>query len=208
MLVVVLVLLVLTLGATGYSDRILSAQVGEEMRGLRTRLAADHPRPRRWIEAAIAARRDGAGAVVRAGPAWYERLPAMVARVLTFDLGEARYVRSIDGSNQVVGHRRWSGCPTRCCCSRPRCSSRPPSASALGVWLSTRVGSRLDRFVSYVAAITNGLPGLVGGHPAHPAFLVLAAHGCRRAACSARRRRPGGLERTAGPARGTRSCRS
>ena len=39
MLVIVLVLLVVTLGATGYSDRILSAQVGEELRALRTSLA-------------------------------------------------------------------------------------------------------------------------------------------------------------------------
>mgnify|MGYP000039904276 CR=1 FL=1 len=39
MLLAVLVLLVVSLGATGYSDRILNAVVGEEMRGLRTTLA-------------------------------------------------------------------------------------------------------------------------------------------------------------------------
>ena len=38
-LVIVLVLLVLTLGATGYSDRILDAQVTEELRILRTGLS-------------------------------------------------------------------------------------------------------------------------------------------------------------------------
>ena len=38
-LLVVLVLLVVTLGATGYSDRILGAVVNEEMRGLRTTMA-------------------------------------------------------------------------------------------------------------------------------------------------------------------------
>ena len=38
-LLAVLVLLVVSLGATGYSDRILGAVVGEEMRGLRTCLA-------------------------------------------------------------------------------------------------------------------------------------------------------------------------
>ena len=44
-LIIVLVLLVLTLGATGYSDRILGAQVGEELRGAAHEPVADHQRP-------------------------------------------------------------------------------------------------------------------------------------------------------------------
>ena len=46
MLLAVLVLLVISLGATGYSDRILNAVVGEEMRGLRTTLAQTITGPR------------------------------------------------------------------------------------------------------------------------------------------------------------------
>src|SRR5688572_19007087 len=55
-LVIVLVLLVLTLGATGYSDRILSAQVGEELRALRTSLSQTVTDPAA-VEEAIEARR-------------------------------------------------------------------------------------------------------------------------------------------------------
>ena len=38
-LFLVLVALVITLGATGFSDRLLEAQVGEDLRGLRQRLS-------------------------------------------------------------------------------------------------------------------------------------------------------------------------
>ena len=55
-LVIVLTLLVLTLGATGYSDRILEAQVGEELRIMRTSLSETVTDPDA-VEEIVAARR-------------------------------------------------------------------------------------------------------------------------------------------------------
>ena len=73
-LIIVLVLLVLTLGVTGYSDRILSAQVGEELRALRTSLSQTITDPDA-VEEAIAARRAELEASFGLDQPWYERLP-------------------------------------------------------------------------------------------------------------------------------------
>ena len=99
-LVIVLVLLVLTLGATGYSDRILGAQVGEELRGLRTSLSQSITDPDD-VESVVEARRVELEAAYGLDRAWYERLPGVVAQVLAFDLGEARTIRAANGSNDV-----------------------------------------------------------------------------------------------------------
>ncbi len=55
-LVAVLVLLVVSLGATGYSDRLLSAQVNEELRGFRQAQAQTIKDPAQ-LEAAVAQRK-------------------------------------------------------------------------------------------------------------------------------------------------------
>jgi peptide/nickel transport system permease protein len=160
-LVIVLVLLVLTLGATGYSDRILEAQVGEELRVLRTGLSETITDPDA-VEEIIRTRRAELEASYGLDKPWYERLPAVVAQVLVFDLGEARSIRAADGSNEV-----WDIIIERL----PRTIMLLTTSLVLtavigltvGVWLSTRPGSRADRFVSYVAAITNGLPAWWAG---------------------------------------------
>ena len=73
-LIIVLFLLVMTLGATGYSDRILDAQVGEELRVLRTSLAETITDPDA-VEEIIATRRAELEAAYGLDQAWYERLP-------------------------------------------------------------------------------------------------------------------------------------
>ena len=160
-LVIVLVLLVLTLGATGYSDRILSAQVGEELRALRNSLAQTITDPER-IDEAIAARRTELEASFGLDQAWYERLPGVVAQVLTFDLGEARSIRSFEGSNTVsdiVVERL----PNTMLLLTTSLAITAVLGLTIGVWLSSRPGSRVDRLVSYVAALTNGLPAWWAG---------------------------------------------
>ena len=99
-LVIVLFLLVMSLGATGYSDRILEAQVSEELRVMRTGLAETITDPDA-VEEIIAARRTELEEAYGLDQTWYERLPAVVARVIVFDLGDARDIRAADGSNDV-----------------------------------------------------------------------------------------------------------
>jgi peptide/nickel transport system permease protein len=160
-LVIVLVLLVLTLGVTGYSDRILEAQVGEELRAIRTGLSETVTDPDA-VEEIIAAQRAELEASYGLDKAWYERLPAVVAQVLVFDLGEARSIRAADGSNSVadiIVERL----PRTIMLLTTSLIITAVIGLTVGVWLSTRPGSRVDRIVSYVAAITNGLPAWWAG---------------------------------------------
>ena len=155
-LVIVLFLLVLTLGATGYSERIMSAQVNEELRALRTSLSRTITDPEA-VEAALDAREAELNASYGLDREWYERLPGVVGQVLTFDLGEARSIRSSDGSNgvaDIVLERL----PRTMLLLTTSLIITAIIGLSVGVWLSTRPGSRIDRVVSYVAAITNGLP--------------------------------------------------
>ena len=160
-LVIVLTLLVLTLGATGYSDRILEAQVGEELRIMRTSLSETVTDPDA-VEEIIAARRAELEVSYGLDQAWYERLPAVVAQVLVFDLGEARDIRAADGSNSVADIIL-ERLPRTVMLLTTALIINAVIGLTVGVWLSTRPGSRADRFVSYVAAITNGLPAWWAG---------------------------------------------
>ncbi|MBL1952510.1 ABC transporter permease, partial [Klebsiella pneumoniae] len=84
-LIAVLVLLAVSLGATGFSDKILQATVGEELRALRTSLTQTIRDPDR-LEAALEARRRELLASYGLDQPWYARIPGMVWRVLTLDL--------------------------------------------------------------------------------------------------------------------------
>jgi peptide/nickel transport system permease protein len=153
----VLVLLVISLGATGYSDRILNAVVGEEMRGLRTSLAETIRDPDE-LEQTLAVRRTELERSYGLDQPWYSRLPGMVGRVLTFDLGEARTLRSTDGSSRVsdiVLERL----PNTMLLLTTSLFITASIGLAVGLWLSTRVGSRIDRFVSWASAVSYALPG-------------------------------------------------
>lgn len=160
-LIIVLFLMVMILGLTGYSDRILEAQVGEELRALRTGLAETITDPDA-VEEIIATRRMELEASYGLDQEWYERLPAVVARVLVFDLGDARDIRAADGSNNV-GDIILERLPRTVMLLTTSLIITAILGLTLGVWLSTRPGSRIDRFVSYVAAITNGLPAWWAG---------------------------------------------
>ncbi len=160
-LVIVLFLMVLTLGATGYSDRILDAQVGEELRALRTSLSERVTDPDA-VEEIIAAQRAELEASYGLDKDWWERLPAVVGQVLVFDLGEARSIRAADGSNNVADIIL-ERLPRTVMLLTTSLIINAVIGLTVGVWLSTRPGSRADRFVAYVAAITTGLPSWWAG---------------------------------------------
>ena len=86
----------------------------------------------------------------------------MVAQVLVFDLGEARSIRAADGSNSVADIIL-ERLPRTVMLLTTALIINAVIGLTVGVWLSTRPGSRADRFVSYVAAITNGLPAWWAG---------------------------------------------
>ena len=155
-LVAVLVLLVVVLGATGFSDRMLGAAVGEEVRGLRIALAQTI-RDTEELERTLEVRREELVRFYELDRAWYLRLPASVFRVLTLDLGEARTLRSFSGSSKVVDIVL-DRLPNTVLLLTTSLVITACIGLAVGVRLATRVGTPLDRGISYFSAISYAVP--------------------------------------------------
>lgn len=155
-LLVVQVLVVVTLGATGYSDRMLEAVIGEELRAIRPSLAETIRDPDA-LEAAVEARRNELIELYGLDRPWYTRLPGMVVRVLTLDLGEAHTLRSSSGSNRVndiVGER----IPNSVLLLATSLALTAAVGLLIGARLAGRPGTLLDRTVSSFSAISYAFP--------------------------------------------------
>lgn len=155
-LLAVLLLLVATLGLTGYSDRILSAVVSEQLRLERTTLAQTIRDPEQ-LETVLKARQQELAASYGLTTPWYRRLPQTVWRVLTLDLGEARTLRTVTGSNRVADIVL-ERLPNTVMLLTTSLLITAVAGLAVGVSLATRPGSAFDRIVSGLAAISFALP--------------------------------------------------
>ncbi|MEN8613681.1 ABC transporter permease [Dehalogenimonas sp. THU2] len=155
-LVIVLLMVVVSLGATGFSDRMLQSTVNEEVRALRTTLSQTIRDPDE-LEQAVAQRREQLEAFYHLDREWYYRLPDTVARVITFDLGEARTLRSTDGSARVVDI-----VAERLGNTIFLITTATVLTSILGLLigprLASRAGTRLDRISCLVLAVSYALP--------------------------------------------------
>jgi peptide/nickel transport system permease protein len=155
-LVAVLVLLVLSLGATGFSDRLLQAQVDDELRSFRQSLAQTVKDPNQ-LETAVAQRQVELEDFYGLDDPWWKRLPPQVIRVMTLDLGQARSLRTAEGSSRVsdiVLERL----PYTVLLLTTSSIITAVVGLVVGVRMATRVGSRLDRAVAYFAAISFAVP--------------------------------------------------
>ena len=155
-LLVVLFLLVISLGATGFSDRMLQAAVGEELRELRPALAETIRDPDQ-LEEALAARREELEAAYGLDRPWYRRLPATVARMAVLDLGEARTLRSFTGSRRVADIVL-ERLPNTMVLLTTALVITAVIGLAVGVRMATRPGTAVDRAVSYFSAVSYALP--------------------------------------------------
>ena len=77
----VLFIVAITLGATGFSERMLTAIVNEEVRGLRQQLVQTI-RDSDEIERVINERRDFLEESYGLDRAWYQRLPQTIGKVI------------------------------------------------------------------------------------------------------------------------------
>src|SRR5215211_6623972 len=84
-LIVVLVLLVVSLGATGFSDDLLNAQVNEELRSFRIAQSQTIKDPTE-LERAVTERKTELERFYELDQPWWQRLPPQVLRVLKLDL--------------------------------------------------------------------------------------------------------------------------
>jgi len=155
-LIVSLLLVIVVLGATGVSDRMLGAIVSDQVRQLRQTLAQTIRDPDE-LERAVQAERRSLESFYGLDRPWYLRLPDMVWRVLTLDLGSARTLKSFSGSSRVsdiVLERL----PNTIILVTTALVVSSAIGLIFGVNLATRVGSRLDRAVSYFSAASYALP--------------------------------------------------
>ena len=152
----VLVMLVVALGATGFSDRILNAIVNEEMRGIREGLARTIRDPEQ-LEQVLRIQREEREKFYSLDRPWHQRLPDMVRRLILLDLGEARTLRSFQGSPKVLT-MVLERLPYTMLLITTASAITAVLGLAIGVKLATRIGSKLDRSVSYASAISYALP--------------------------------------------------
>lgn len=155
-LLVVQFLVVITLGATGYSDRMLDAVISEELRGIRPALAETIRDPER-LEEALTARQSELRELYGLDRAWYTRLPGMVFRVFTLDLGEAHTLRSSSGSNRVA-EIVLERIPKSMLLLTTSMIVTAAIGLLLGARLSSRAGTPLDRIVSSFSAVSYAFP--------------------------------------------------
>jgi peptide/nickel transport system permease protein len=152
----VLLLLVISLGATGFSDRLLQAQVGEEIRGLRTTLAQTVRDPDE-LERTLELRRRDLESFYGLDRAWYGRLPSTVFRLLALDLGDARVLRSSSGSarvSDIILERL----PNTALLLTTATVITAIIGVAVGSKMATQVGSKVDRLLSFFSAISFAVP--------------------------------------------------
>lgn len=153
---VVLVLVVVSLGATGYSDRVGAAVVREELRAQREALARTIRDPGQ-LEQALEARRKDLESFYRLDEPWYQRLPETATRVLFLDLGEARSLRSTSGSARVADIVR-ERVPRTMLLLTTALVITAAIGIPLGTLTATRAGGSLDRLASYLSVASSALP--------------------------------------------------
>ena len=155
-LVAVLLILVVTLGATGVSDRLLNAVVNDQLREQRQLLAQTIRDPDQ-LEKVLGSKKQELLQFYGLDRPWYERLPNTILRVFTLDLGSARTLRTFDGSSKV-SDLVLERLPNTILLVTTALAITAVIGLRIGVRLAVKVGSRLDRSVSYLSAASNALP--------------------------------------------------
>lgn len=160
---VVLILLGISLGATGFSEKNLRSRINEELRGLRTSLAQGIRDPRE-LERVLAIKEKELEDFYELDTPWYVRSLEDTIRVLTFDLGTARNIKSTDGSNEtadIILERL------------PRTMLLMFTSFVIvtiigilaGLWVGTKPDSRVDKILSVFSAVSAALPAWWLGIP-------------------------------------------
>lgn len=169
--IIFLVLLQVVLGATGFSDKILESLVNEEVRQTRQALAQTIRDPDE-LEGAIRAVEEDLRSLHGIDRPWYTRLPESTIRVLTFDLGEARTLRSFSGSSKI-SDIIFERLPNTILLMLPSFFLVVVFGLLVGSWSAAHVGGRIDRMLSFFAISSNAIPAWWIGMLAILVFAVM-----------------------------------
>lgn len=155
-LVIVLLLLVVSLGATGFSDDLLTAQMNQDLLAYRIAQANAIKDPAA-LQFAVEQRQAELEQFYGLDNPWYRRMLPQVGRVLRLDLGTARTLRTADGSNKVsdiVLERL----PYTLMLLLTTSFITAVVGITVGVRMATQVGSRTDRTLASYAAVSSAVP--------------------------------------------------
>lgn len=155
-LLVVIAILVAILGISGFSEKVITATINEELRSLRQSLAQKITDPTELEEVLAARKRELVESYGLDRP-WYFRLPDMIKRVILLDLGESRVIESFSGSRRVsdiIAER----IPFTIMLVTSAVMISTLAGIYVGLKLALNPGSKTDRITVYLAAISNGLP--------------------------------------------------
>jgi len=152
----VLLIVVVTLGATGLSDNMLKAIVSDQLRELRTSLAQTIRDPLE-LEKVLEEKKEQLYEFYGLNKPWYNRLPDLMLRIVSLDLGSARSLKSFSGSSKVsdiVLERL----PNTLLLVTTSLIISGLLGLYFGVKLATKAGTNFDRFFSYLSAISYSFP--------------------------------------------------
>jgi len=152
----VLLLTVATIGATGVSDKILNAMMGEQLRGIRQQLATQIKDPEQLNIAMEKIKQDLILAYGLDKP-WYARMHTMIMRIITLDLGNTRTLQTFTGSIKI-SDLILERLPNTVLLMITVLIINFALGLAVGVKVATKPGSLLDRFTSLYSAVSYALP--------------------------------------------------
>ena len=152
----VLLLTVATIGATGLSDKILNAIMNEELRTTRQKLATQIKDPDQLNAAMEKIKQDLIVAYGLDNP-WYVRMPNMLLRIITLDLGNAKTLQTFTGSIKVADIIM-ERLPNTILLMVTVLIINFVLGLVIGVTVATKPGSLLDRFMSLYSAVSYALP--------------------------------------------------
>lgn len=153
---IVIAMLGVMMGVTGFSDKMLGSVINEEMRQIRTGLASTVRDPAE-LENVLKIREQELTALYGLDKPWYRRLPATYKRMITLNLGEAKTIRSFDGSSKV-SDIVLDRLPNTLIIMLPSFLISFLICLAVAPKLATKVGSKLDRIITAFSAISFAIP--------------------------------------------------
>lgn len=153
---IIIAFLVVMLGKTGFSDRLVGSVINEELRGLRQSLAQSIRDPKELDEVLLVRKKELEEFHGLDKP-WYFRSKNDVLRIIRLDLGEAKTLRSFSGSSKV-SDIILERLPNSLLLMSPSFVLVTILGLTFGAWSAARAGSRRDRVLSIFSVSSNALP--------------------------------------------------
>jgi len=154
--VVTLLLMNIILGATGFSDRMLNSLVNEQVRVYRLGLVQTIQDPTE-LQRIVTNYKQMLTKAYGLDKPWPVRLPQMIWRVMTFDLGKAKNAQTFKGST-LIKDLIIERLPKSILLISTSVGLSAILGLTIGTKIATKPGSWLDRFFSNYSAFSYAIP--------------------------------------------------